>query len=81
MITATHSSRGLGALGIESVYGWKTKPERGGTVKVVPGFYSGRGWARPTIDAWLGSFLTSPQGVNKVNKLARGLSMPPNATS
>jgi hypothetical protein len=44
--------------GIESVYGWKAKPGREGFVSVGPGVYGGCGWA-------------SPQGVNKVRKLAR----------
>lgn len=44
----------------ETVYAFKAKPGRGGTVKVGPGVYSGRGWGRAAIDAWLGSFLASP---------------------
>jgi hypothetical protein len=59
------------ALGIESIYGWKAKPGREGFVSVGPGVYGGRGWARTAIDTWLDSFLASPQGVNKVGKLAR----------
>jgi hypothetical protein len=61
----------LGQLGIESVYGFKAKPGRGGAVTVGPGFYDGRGWDGTAIDSWLGSFLASSQGANKVSKLAR----------
>lgn len=63
----------LGRLGIESVYGFKAKPGKGGTVTVGPGFYSGRGWAGTATDTWLGSFLASSRGANKVNKLARAI--------
>jgi hypothetical protein len=65
----------LGRLGVESVYGFKAKPGRGGSVKVGPGFYSGRGWAGTAIDAWLSSFLACPQGANKVSKLARAINV------
>jgi len=64
----------LGQLGIESVYGFKAKPGRGGAVMVGPGFYGGRfRWDGTAIDAWLGSFLASSQGANKVSKLARAI--------
>jgi hypothetical protein len=61
----------LRTLGIESVNAWKAKPGKGGTVTVVPGIYSGLGWDRTAIDTWLGGFLASPRGANKLNKLAR----------
>lgn len=63
----------LRRLRIESVYGFKAKPGRGGAVTVSPGFYGGRGWDRTAIDAWIGSFLASSQGANKVSKLARAI--------
>jgi hypothetical protein len=63
----------LRQLGIESVYGFKTKPGRGGAVTVGPGFYGGRGWNATAIDAWLGNLLASSQGANKVSKLARAI--------
>jgi hypothetical protein len=61
----------LGALGIESVYGFKARPGRGGVVRVVTGFYSGREWDQTAIDTWLDNFLTSSRGQNKLAKLAR----------
>jgi len=63
----------LGALGIESVYGFKAKPGRGGTARVVAGFYSGREWSQAAIDTWLKRFLTSTRGENKLAKLARAV--------
>ena len=63
----------LRKLSIESVYGFKAKPGQGGAVTVGPGFYGGRGWYGAAIDSWLGSFLASSQGANKVSKLARAI--------
>ena len=61
----------LGALSIESVYGFKAKPGREGIVRVAAGFYSGREWGQTAIDTWLDNFLTSNTGKNKLAKLAR----------
>jgi hypothetical protein len=63
----------LRKLSIESVYGFRIGPGRGGAVTVGPGFYGGRGWYGAAIDAWLGGFLASSQGANKVSKLARAI--------
>lgn len=63
----------LAALGIESVYAFKAKPRRGGTVSVGPGFYGGREWGRGAIDTWLGGFLASDTGAKKLRKLARAV--------
>jgi hypothetical protein len=59
----------LAVLGIESIYAFTAKPGREGTVQVSPGTYSGRGWSGGAIDAWLSSFLASPEGANKLGKL------------
>ena len=61
----------LEVLGIESVYAFTARPRRQGVVRVGPGTYSSRGWNGADIDAWLGSFLTSPEGANKLGKLGR----------
>ena len=61
----------LGALGIESVYGFKAKPGREGIVRVAAGSYSGREWGQTAIDTWLDNFLTRSTGQNKLAKLAR----------
>lgn len=58
---------------LELVYGFKAKPGRGGVVTVGPGFYGGRGWDGTAIDAWLGSFMASSQGLHKVSKLTRAI--------
>jgi hypothetical protein len=58
----------LRALRIESVYSWPAGA-RQGTVMVGPGFHGGWGWDGATVDAWLGDFLASPQGANKLHKL------------
>jgi hypothetical protein len=63
--------RRLAALGIESVYAFKAKPGREGIVRVGPGFYFGREWDRAAIDTWLGGFLASDTGANKLRKLGR----------
>jgi hypothetical protein len=60
----------LAALGIESVYAFKA-PGREGIVSVGPGFYFGREWGREAIDNWLGGFLASDTGANKLGKLDR----------
>jgi hypothetical protein len=61
----------LRELGVESVYAWKAKAGREGTVVVHPGIYGEWGWNGPTIDQWLGELLASDQGVNKLGKLDR----------
>jgi hypothetical protein len=61
----------LEALGIESVHAFTARPGREGAVRVDPGTYSSRGWNGADIDAWLGSFLTSREGANKLGKLGR----------
>jgi hypothetical protein len=61
----------LGALGIESVYGFNAKPGREGIVRVAAGSYVGREWDQSAIDTWLHNFLTSSTGRNKLAKLAR----------
>jgi hypothetical protein len=61
----------LGALCIESVYGFKAKPGREGIVRVAAGSYGGREWGQTAIDTWLDNFLTSSTGQNKLAKLAR----------
>jgi hypothetical protein len=63
----------LGALGIESVYGFRVKPDREGIVRVAAGSYSGREWGQTAIDTWLDNFLTSRTGQNKLAKLARAV--------
>ena len=60
----------LAALGIEFIYAFTAKPGREGAVKVGPGTYSTRGWNGAAIDAWLSGFLASPEGANKLGKLA-----------
>lgn len=64
----------LKALGIESLYAFTARPGREGVVRVGPGTYSSRGWNGADIDAWLGSFLTSREGANKLGKLGRAAS-------
>jgi hypothetical protein len=61
----------LAALGIESVYAFPAKHGREGIVRVDPGFYFGREWGREAIDTWLGGFLASDTGANKLGKLDR----------
>jgi hypothetical protein len=61
----------LRALGIESVYAVKAKAGSQGTVLVRPGTYGGWGWDGAAIDRWLGEFLASHQGINKLGKLGR----------
>ena len=61
----------LGALGIESVYAVKAKAGSGGKVMVQAGTYGGWGWDGTAIDRWLGEFLASDQGKNKLDKLGR----------
>ncbi len=61
----------LEALSIESVYAFTARPGREGAVRIDPGTYSSRGWNAADIDAWLCSFLTSPEGANKLGKLGR----------
>ena len=63
----------LAALGIESVYAFKAKPGREGVVRVGPGFYFGREWGQGAIDTWLGGFLASDTGANKLGKLRRAM--------
>jgi hypothetical protein len=63
----------LGALGIESIYGRKAKAGSEGTVMVKAGTYGGWGWDGAAIDQWLDDFLASDQGINKLNKLGRGM--------
>jgi hypothetical protein len=60
----------LRGLRIESVYSWAAGA-RAGTVVVGPGVYGGWGWAGAATDAWLGDFLASLQGANKLQKLGR----------
>lgn len=64
----------LAAMGIESAYGVAANPGSEGLVYVRAGTYSGRGWAREDLDNWLASFLASPQGANKIRKLAKATS-------
>jgi hypothetical protein len=61
----------LQALGIESVYAWKAKAGTEGMVMVLAGSYGGLGWDGAAIDRWLGEFLDSDQGKNKLSKLGR----------
>jgi len=61
----------LAALRVEFIYAGPARPGRQGVVRVVPGTYSSRGWNGADIDAWLDSFLTSREGVNRLGKLAR----------
>jgi hypothetical protein len=61
----------LAALGIESIHGVAANPGSEGLVYVLAGTYSGRGWTQEDVDNWLSSFLASPQGANKINKLAK----------
>jgi hypothetical protein len=61
----------LRALGIESVYAVKAKAGSEGMVMVRAGAYGGWGWDGAAVDRWLGEFLTSSQGTNKVRKLGR----------
>lgn len=61
----------LRALGIESVYAVKAKRGSEGMVMVQAGTYGGWGWDGAAIDRWLGDFLDSDQGINKLNKLSR----------
>jgi hypothetical protein len=63
----------LGALGIESIYGFKAKPGREGIVRVAAGSYAGWEWNQTAIDAWLDGFLTSSTGQNKLGKLTRAV--------
>ncbi len=63
----------LAALGIESAYAFKAKPESRGLVRVGPGFYFGREWGGAAIDSWLAGFLASDTGANKVTKLGRAV--------
>ncbi|GAA3549730.1 hypothetical protein [Kribbella ginsengisoli] len=65
----------LAALGIESAHGVAASPGSEGLVYVQAGTYSGHGWTPEDVDNWLSSFLTSPQGVNKINKLAKATSV------
>jgi hypothetical protein len=60
----------LRALGIESVYAVKARAGSEGML-VQAGSYGGRGWDGAAIDRWLGEFLASAQGTNKVSKLGR----------
>ena len=62
----------LGALGIESIYAVKAKAGSEGKVMVQAGTYGGWGWDGTVIDRWLGEFLASDQGKNKLGKLGRG---------
>jgi hypothetical protein len=55
----------------ESVYAFTARPGREGVIRVGPGTHSSRGWNGADIDAWLGSFLTSREGANKLGKLGR----------
>jgi hypothetical protein len=61
----------LGALGIESVYAVKAKAGSEGKVMVRAGTYGGLGWDGAAIDQWLGKFLDSDRGKNKLSKLGR----------
>jgi hypothetical protein len=61
----------LGALGIESVHAVKAKAGSEGKVMVQAGPYGGWGWDGTAIDRWLGEFLASDQGKNKLGKLGR----------
>jgi hypothetical protein len=61
----------LRSLRIESIYAWKAKVGREGTVTVRPGVYGGWGWDGPTIDAWLQDLLLEPRLTKKVRKLQR----------
>jgi hypothetical protein len=61
----------LGALGIESVYAVKAKAGSEGKVMVQAGSYGGWGWDGTATDRWLGEFLASDQGKNKLGKLGR----------
>ena len=58
-------------LGIQTVYGYDPKPGQEATVMVSAGTYGGLGWTGSDIDDWLQALLQSPQGVNKLKKLAR----------
>jgi hypothetical protein len=64
----------LAELGIESIYGVAARPGSEGLIYVRAGTYSGRGWAQEDVDSWLVSFLASPQGANKISKLAKATS-------
>lgn len=61
----------VGALGIESVHAVKAKAGSEGKVMVQAGTYGGWGWDGTAIDQWLGEFLASDQGKNKLGKLGR----------
>jgi hypothetical protein len=61
----------LRTLGIESIYQVNAKPGSEGMVIVQAGTYGGWGWDGAAIDRWLGEFLASAQGTNKVSKLGR----------
>ena len=58
-------------LGVQTVYGYDPKPGQEATVMVSAGTYGGLGWTGSDIDDWLQALLQSPQGVNKLKKLAR----------
>jgi hypothetical protein len=61
----------LRTLGIESVYAVAAKAGSEGMVMVQAGTYGGWGWDGAAIDRWLGKFLDSDQGKNKLSKLGR----------
>ena len=58
-------------LGIQTLYGYDPKPGQEATVMVSAGTYGGLGWTGSDVDEWLRALLQSPQGVNKLEKLAR----------
>ncbi|MFI6832804.1 hypothetical protein ACIBG5_37215 [Kribbella sp. NPDC050241] len=64
----------LAVLGIESIHGVAASPGSEGLVYVRAGTYGGRGWTQEDVDNWLASFLASPQGANKIKKLANATS-------
>jgi hypothetical protein len=61
----------LRTLGIESVYAVKATSGPESKVTVRAGSYGGWGWDGTAIDRWLGGFLASDQGINKLGKLGR----------
>lgn len=67
-VQSTTNTPPMRALGIASVF--KLSTRRAG-VMIWTDAYAGFAWQGPVIDTWLADFLTSPQGVNKLEKLRR----------
>ena len=62
-----------GSAGIESVHAVKAKAGFEGKVMVQAGTYGGWEWDGTATDRWLGDFLASDQGKNKLGKLGRAV--------